>query len=199
MARNIRFGRGWAFAGSIALQTEEPGRLSVTWRGGHCQGPITNDFLLEARGFRQHFIHAPASAPELIVEPALHDELFLVAFLYQRDTGNLDGYYAVDCGTEFTHAACDCSPHLTRILAPVTWVGWPWRWSIIVNRHAASGFLPRARVRSGAYLNEEKALPLWRTRPRFSLPLLGSFGAKDIDCDLSRVGPHDIEGPSCMR
>jgi LysR family transcriptional regulator, flagellar master operon regulator len=151
---------GLGFRWLDALQTEMP-ELSVHAEVG-MPDRITR-FLVEGV-VQAGLLYTPQLRPGLIVEPALDDELILVATYSDATLERLPGYVAVDWGAEFTHALAIALPHLTdsgrsMALGALTM-------EYVVNRRSAA-FLPARSVTR--FLNEEK-LHLVADAPRFPYP-----------------------------
>ncbi|MGY9039462.1 LysR family transcriptional regulator [Sulfitobacter sp. BSw21498] len=167
---------GLGFRWLDALQTRMP-ELSVHGEVG-MPDRITR-FLVEGV-VQAALLYTPQLRPGLIVEPALDDELILVASYPNATLENLDGYVAVDWGPEFTHALAIALPHLTDSGQSLALGALAMEY--IVNRHAA-GFLPARSVRR--YLNEEK-LYIVADAPRFHYPSWIVW-REDIDADLAEL------------
>lgn len=143
-----------------AMQAGMPG-LSV-----HCELGMSDRimrFLVEGV-IQAALLYTPQLRPGLIVEPALDDELILVAS-WPEATLDLDAeYVSVDWGPEFTHALAIALPHLTdsgrsMALGALTM-------DYIVNRRAAA-FLPARAVKR--YLDAGR-LHIVADAPRFPYP-----------------------------
>lgn len=109
-------------------------------------------------------LYTPQLRPGLIVEPALDDELILVASFPGATLDLKKEYVNVDWGPEFTHALAIALPHLTdsgRSMALGSLAA-----EYIVHRHAA-GFLPARSVKR--YLDAGK-LHIVADAPRFPYP-----------------------------
>lgn len=143
-----------------ALQTKMP-ELSIHAELG--MGDRITRFLVEGV-VQAALLYTPQLRPGLIVEPALDDELILVAS-YPGATLDLKGdYVAVDWGPEFTHALTIALPHLTdsgRSMALGALAA-----EYIVNRRAAA-YLPARAVKR--YMDARK-LYLVADAPRFPYP-----------------------------
>lgn len=109
-------------------------------------------------------LYTPQLRPGLVVEPALDDELILVASYPGAPLDLKKDYVAVDWGPEFTHALAIGLPHLTdsgRSMALGALSA-----EYIVNRRAAA-YLPARSVRR--YLDAGK-LHIVADAPRFPYP-----------------------------
>ncbi|SEL35741.1 LysR family transcriptional regulator [Pacificibacter marinus] len=167
---------GLGFHWLDALQAEMP-ELSVHAEMGTADR-ITR-FLVEGV-VQAALLYTPQLRPGLIVEPALDDELILVASYSGATLETLTDYVAVDWGPEFTHALATALPHLTdsgrsMALGALTM-------EYIVNRHAAA-FLPARSVRR--YLNANK-LYIVADAPRFPYPSWVVW-RDDLDDDLAQL------------
>ncbi len=173
---------GLGFRWLDALQTTMP-ELSV-----HAEVGMTDRitrFLVEGV-IQAALLYTPQLRPGLIVEPALDDELILVASYPDATLDNLTDYVSVEWGPEFTHALAVALPHLTdsgRSLA----LG-ALSMEYIVNRRAA-GFLPARSVKR--YLSEEK-LHIVADAPRFPYPSWVVW-RDDIDEELAELARSTLK------
>lgn len=143
-----------------AMQTGMPG-LSV-----HCELGMSDRimrFLVEGV-IQAALLYTPQLRPGLIVEPALDDELILVASWPGATLDLGQAFVSVDWGPEFTHALAIALPHLTdsgrsMALGALTM-------DYIVNRRAAA-FLPARAVKR--YLDAGR-LHIVADAPRFPYP-----------------------------
>lgn len=125
-------------------------------------------------------LYTPQLRPGLIVEPALDDELILVASYPDGSVADKKDYVAVDWGPEFTHALAIAVPHLTdsgRSMALGALVT-----EYIVNRRA-SAYLPARAVQR--YLSSGK-LHVVADAPRFPYPSWLVL-REDLDEDLAAL------------
>lgn len=125
-------------------------------------------------------LYTPQLRPGLIVEPALDDELVLIASYRDASLEDKKEYVAVDWGPEFTHALAIAVPHLTdsgRSMALASLVA-----EYIVNRRAMA-YLPARSVR--AYLKSGK-LHIVAKAPRFPYPSWLVL-REDLDEDLATL------------
>ena len=159
-----------------ALQSQMP-ELSIHTEVG-MPDRITR-FLVEGV-VQAALLYTPQLRPGLIVEPALDDELILVAS-YQGATLDLKAdYVAVDWGPEFTHALAIGLPHLTdsgRSMALGALAA-----EYIVNRRAAA-YLPARSVKR--YMDIGK-LHLVADAPRFHYPSWVVW-REDLDEDIAAL------------
>lgn len=110
-------------------------------------------------------LYTPQLRPGLIVEPALDDELVLVASWPEADLDRLaPDYVFADWGPEFTHAHAIALPHLANPGRSMTLGSLAGEY--IVHRHAAA-YLPARSVRR--YLDTGK-LHVVTDAPRFEYP-----------------------------
>lgn len=132
-------------------------------------------------------LYTPQLRPGLVVEPALDDELILVAS-YPGATLDLQGeYVAVDWGPEFTHALTIALPHLTdsgRSMALGALA-----MDYIVNRRAAA-YLPARAVRR--HLDAGK-LHVVAEAPRFAYPAWVIY-RDDLDPEIAGVARATLAG-----
>lgn len=132
-------------------------------------------------------LYTPQLRPGLIVEPALDDELILVAS-YPGATLDLKReYVAVDWGPEFTHALAIGLPHLTdsgRSMALGALAA-----EYIVNRRAAA-YLPARSVKR--YMDAGK-LHLVADAPRFPYPSWVVW-REDLDEEIAAVARSTLAG-----
>ncbi|TDE34777.1 LysR family transcriptional regulator [Antarcticimicrobium sediminis] len=122
-------------------------------------------------------VYTPQLRPGLIVEPALNDELILVASYAGATLDDKKDYVAVDWGPEFTHALTISLPHLTdsgRSMALGSLAT-----EYIINRRA-SAYLPARSVRR--YL-DRGILHRVANAPRFPYPSWVVW-RDDLDDDL---------------
>jgi DNA-binding transcriptional LysR family regulator len=125
-------------------------------------------------------LYTPQLRPGLIVEPAIDDELILVASYPDATVDLKKEYVAVDWGPEFTHALTVSLPHLTdsgRSMALGSLAA-----EYIVNRHAAA-YLPARSVKR--YLDAGN-LYLVADAPRFPYPSWVVW-RDDLDEDIMDV------------
>lgn len=166
-----------------AMQTEMP-ELSV-----HCEVGMTNRimrFLVEGV-IQAALLYAPQLRPGLIVEPALDDELVLVASWPGATLDLGDAFVSVEWGPEFTHALAIALPHLTdsgRSMALGALV-----MEYIVNRRAAA-YLP---VRSAKRYLDAGKLHLVADAPRFPYPSWVIW-RDDIPDDLAALARRTLNG-----
>ncbi len=136
-------------------------------------------FLVEG-AVQAALMYTPQLRPGLIAEPALDDELILVAS-YPGATLDLKrDYVSVDWGPEFTHALALNLPHLTdsgRSMALGALAA-----DYIVNRKAAA-YLPARTVKR--YMDAKK-LHLVADAPRFPYPSWVVW-REDLDADIAAV------------
>tara|TARA_R110002073_G_scaffold89867_1_gene212631 strand:+ start:130 stop:726 length:597 start_codon:yes stop_codon:yes gene_type:complete len=144
-------------------------------------------YLVE-RVVQAALLYTPQLRPGLIVEPALDDELILVASYPGATLDIKTEYVAVDWGPEFTHALAIALPHLTdsgRSLALGALAA-----EYIVNRRAAA-FLP---ARSAKRHLDSERLHIVADAPRFPYPSWVVW-RDDLDPDVARVARttlHDV-------
>jgi DNA-binding transcriptional LysR family regulator len=166
-----------------AMQTEMP-ELSV-----HCEVGMTDRimrFLVEGV-IQAALLYAPQLRPGLIVEPALDDELVLVASWPGATLDLGDAFVSVEWGPEFTHALAIALPHLTdsgRSMALGALV-----MEYIVNRRAAA-YLPARSAKR--YLDAGK-LHLVTDAPRFPYPSWVIW-RDDIPDDLAALARRTLNG-----
>lgn len=166
-----------------AMQTEMP-ELSV-----HCEVGMTDRimrFLVEGV-IQAALLYAPQLRPGLIVEPALDDELVLVASWPGATLDLGDAFVSVEWGPEFTHALAIALPHLTdsgRSMALGALV-----MEYIVNRRAAA-YLPARSAKR--YLDAGK-LHLVADAPRFPYPSWVIW-RDDIPDDLAALARRTLNG-----
>ncbi|KIN72155.1 LysR family transcriptional regulator [Sulfitobacter guttiformis] len=131
-------------------------------------------------------MYTPQLRPGLIAEPALDDELILVAS-YPDATMDLGQHYvSVDWGPEFTHALALNLPHLTdsgRSMALGAMAA-----DYIVNRKAAA-YLPARTVKR--YMEQNK-LHLVADAPRFPYPSWVVW-RDDIEPDIAAVAKSALK------
>ena len=130
-------------------------------------------------------LYTPQLRPGLIVEPALDDELILVASYPDATLEMKQEYVAVDWGPEFTHALAMALPHLTdsgRSMSLGALAG-----EYIVNRRAAA-FLPARSVKS--YLDAGK-LHIVADAPRFPYPSWVVW-RDDLPKDIAQVARETL-------
>ncbi len=143
-----------------ALQIEMPG-LSV-----HCELGMSDRlmrFLVEGV-IQAALIYTPQLRPGLTAEPALEDELILVASWPDATPDLGDAFVSVDWGPEFTHALATALPHLTDAGRSMALGALAMEY--IVNRRAAA-YLPARSARR--YIDEGK-LYIVAEAPRFAYP-----------------------------
>ncbi len=159
-----------------AMQAEMP-ELSIHTELGMTDR-ITR-FLVEGV-IQAALLYTPQLRPGLVAEPALDDELILVAS-YPGATVDLGrDYVNVDWGPEFTHAVAIALPHLTdsgRSMALGALAA-----EYIVNRRAAA-FLPARSVKR--YLDADR-LHIVADAPRFPYPSWVVW-RDDLDSDLAAL------------
>lgn len=130
-------------------------------------------------------LYTPQLRPGLIAEPALDDELILVAS-YEGATLDLKkDYVSVDWGPEFTHALALNLPHLTdsgRSMGLGALAA-----DYIVNRRAAA-YLPARTVKR--YMDDKK-LHLVADAPRFPYPAWVVW-REDLEEDLAQVARKSL-------
>lgn len=125
-------------------------------------------------------LYTPQLRPGLIVEPALDDELILVASYRDATADDRREYVSVDWGPEFTHALAIAMPQLTdsgRSMALGALSA-----EYVVNRRALA-YLPARSVKR--YLDAGK-LHIVADSPRFPYPAWVVW-RDDIDEDLLAV------------
>jgi len=166
-----------------SMQTEMP-ELSV-----HCELGMSDRlmrFLVEGV-VHAALLYTPQLRPGLIAEPALDDELVLVASYPNATLDLVDTYVAVDWGPEFTHALTVALPHLTdsgRSMALGALA-----MDYIVNRRAAA-YLPARSVKR--HLDAGK-LHIVADAPRFPYPSWVIY-RDDIDPDLAALARRTLAG-----
>ncbi|ASM72491.1 MULTISPECIES: LysR family transcriptional regulator [Roseobacteraceae] len=173
---------GLGFRWLDSLQTEMP-ELSIHAEVGS-PDRITR-FLVEGI-VQAALLYTPQLRPGLIVEPALDDELILVASYPDASLERLLGYVSVDWGPEFTHALAFALPHLidsgrSMALGALTM-------EYVVNR-CASAFLPARSVKR--YLDNGK-LHLVADAPRFPYPSWVVLRA-DLTPDLAELAGRTLK------
>ncbi|MGB5863692.1 MAG: LysR family transcriptional regulator, partial [Sulfitobacter sp.] len=132
-------------------------------------------------------LYTPQLRPGLIAEPALDDELVLVASYPNATLDLKDTYVAVDWGPEFTHALTIALPHLTdsgRSMALGALA-----MDYIVNRRAAAYVPARSAKR---HLDAGK-LHIVADAPRFPYPSWVIY-RDDIDKDLAELARRTLAG-----
>ena len=173
---------GLGFRWLDALQVEMP-RLSVHAEMG-MPDRITR-FLVEGV-VQAALLYTPQLRPGLIVEPALDDELILVASYPDASLEKLSGYVSVNWGPEFTHALALALPHLTdsgrsMALGALTM-------EYVVNRRSVA-FLPARSVRR--HLDDGK-LYIVADAPRFAYPSWVVW-REDLDEDLAALARKTLK------
>lgn len=144
-----------------SMQMEMP-ELSV-----HCELGMSDRIM---RFLVQGVIHAallytPQLRPGLIAEPALDDELILVASWPDATLDLGSAFISVDWGPEFTHALAIALPELTDLVGRWRWVPWPWTMlSIARQRPSCQPGLSNVILMLVAYT-------LWPKRHDFPTPL----------------------------
>ena len=173
---------GLGFRWLDALQAEMP-ELSVHAEVG-MSDRITR-FLVEGV-VQAALLYTPQLRPGLIVEPALDDELILVASYSNANLDRLSGYVSVDWGPEFTHALALALPHLTdsgrsMALGALTM-------EYVVNRRSVA-FLPARSVTR--YLDDRK-LHIVADAPRFPYPSWVVW-RDDLDPELAALARKTLK------
>ena len=164
-----------------AMQAEMP-ELSV-----HCEVGMSDRimrFLVE-RVIQAALLYTPQLRPGLIVEPALDDELILVASFPDATLDLGDAFVSVDWGPEFTHALTVALPNLTdsgRSMALGALAV-----DYIVNRKAAAYVPARSAKR---HLDAGK-LHLVADAPRFPYPAYVIW-RDDIPDDLAALAKRTL-------
>ena len=164
-----------------AMQAEMP-ELSV-----HCEVGMSDRimrFLVE-RVIQAALLYTPQLRPGLIVEPALDDELILVASFPGATLDLGDAFVSVDWGPEFTHALTVALPNLTdsgRSMALGALAV-----DYIVNRKAAAYVPARSAKR---HLDAGK-LHLVADAPRFPYPAYVIW-RDDIPDDLAALAKRTL-------
>ena len=143
-----------------ALQTTMP-TLSVRAEVG--MPDRMTRFLIEGV-VQAALLYTPQLRPGLVVEPALDDELILVASFSEATVDMSDAYVAVDWGPEFIHAQTAALPHLNN--AGVTMALGALAGDYIVNRRAMA-YLP---ARAAKRRLDAGALHIVADAPRFPYP-----------------------------
>lgn len=136
-------------------------------------------FLVEGM-VQAALLYTPQLRPGLIVEPALDDELILVASYPGATVDMQRDYVAVDWGPEFTHALAINLPHLTDSGRSMALGALAMEY--VVNRRAAA-YLPARSVRR--HLNAGK-LHVVADAPRFPYPSWVVY-RDDLDEDIAEI------------
>ncbi|KIN70213.1 putative HTH-type transcriptional regulator, lysR family [Sulfitobacter noctilucicola] len=174
--QQIAIPEGYSRALSIGAQYSLWPRLGFRWIDAmqaampelsvHCEVGMTDRitrFLIEGV-IQAGILYTPQLRPGLIVEPAIDDELILVASYPDATLDIKECYVAIDWGPEFTHALAIALPELTdsgRSMALGSLA-----MDYIVNRRAA-GFVPARSAKR--YLDAGK-LHIVSEAPRFPYP-----------------------------
>ncbi|WP_076451278.1 LysR family transcriptional regulator [Roseivivax lentus] len=164
---------GLGFRWMDAMQAEMP-ELSV-----HCELGMSDRiirFLVEGV-IQAALLYTPQMRPGLVVEPAIDDELVLVASWPDATLDLGKAFISVDWGPEFTHALAIAIPDLTDSGRSMALGGLAMEY--IVNRRAAA-YLPARSVKR--YLDAGK-LHLVANAPRFPYPAYVIW-REDIPADL---------------
>jgi DNA-binding transcriptional LysR family regulator len=164
-----------------AMQLEMP-ELSV-----HCELGMSDRimrFLVEGV-IHAALLYTPQLRPGLIAEPALDDELVLVASYPDATLDLKDTYVAVDWGPEFTHALTIALPHLTDAGRSMALGALAMEY--IVNRRAAA-YLPARTAKR--HLDAGK-LYIVADAPRFPYPSWVIW-RNDIDEDLAALARRTL-------
>lgn len=164
-----------------AMQLEMP-ELSV-----HCELGMSDRimrFLVEGV-VHAALLYTPQLRPGLIAEPALDDELVLVASYPDATLDLKDTYVAVDWGPEFTHALTIALPHLTDAGRSMALGALAMEY--IVNRRAAA-YLPARTAKR--HLDAGK-LYIVADAPRFPYPSWVIW-RNDIDEDLAALARRTL-------
>lgn len=164
-----------------AMQLEMP-ELSV-----HCELGMSDRimrFLVEGV-IHAALLYTPQLRPGLIAEPALDDELVLVASYPDATLDLKDTYVAVDWGPEFTHALTIALPHLTDAGRSMALGALAMEY--IVNRRAAA-YLPARTAKR--HLDAGK-LHIVADAPRFPYPSWVIW-RNDIDEDLAALARRTL-------
>ena len=159
-----------------AMQTKMPA-LSV-----HCELGMSDRimrFLIEGV-IQAALLYTPQLRPGLIVEPALEDELILVASYPDATLDLGDSFVSVDWGPEFTHALAIALPNLTDSGRSMALGALAMEY--IVNRKAAA-YLPARSAKR--YLDAGK-LHIVAEAPRFHYPVYVVW-RDDIPEDLATL------------
>ncbi len=125
-------------------------------------------------------LYTPQLRPGLVVEPALDDELIMVASFREATLDMKRDYVAVDWGPEFTHAQTAALPHLTN--TGVTMSLGALAGDYIVNRRAIA-YLPARAAKRRLDAGE---LHIVADAPRFPYPSWLVM-RDDIEDDLAAV------------
>lgn len=164
-----------------AMQTEMP-ELSV-----HCELGMSDRimrFLVEGV-LQAALVYTPQLRPGLEVEPALDDELILVASWPDATLDLGTAFVSVDWGPEFTHALALALPHLTDSGRSMALGALAMEY--IVNRRAAA-YLPARSVKR--YLDSGK-LHLVADAPRFPYPAWVIW-REDLPADLAALARRTL-------
>ena len=125
-------------------------------------------------------LYTPQLRPGLIVEPALDDDLILVASYEGAGLGDKKEFVSVDWGPEFTHALAMALPHLTDSGCSMALGSLAAEY--VVNRRAMA-YLPARSVRR--YMDDGK-LHIVADAPRFHYPSWVVW-RDDLDEDLAAL------------
>lgn len=195
--QQIAIPEGYSRALSIGAQYSLWPRLGFRWHDAmqaempelslHCELGMSDRimrFLIEGV-IQAALSYTPQLRPGLIVEPALEDELILVASYPDATLDLGDAFVSVDWGPEFTHALAIALPRLTdsgrsMALGALTM-------EYIVNRHAAA-YLPARSARR--YLDSGN-LHLVAEAPRFHYPAYVVW-RDDIPEDLAELARRTL-------
>lgn len=197
--QQIAIPEGYTRAISIGAQYSLWPRLGFRWMDAmqeqmpelsiHAELGMTDRitrFLVEGV-IQAALLYTPQLRPGLIVEPALDDELVLVASYPDATLDMKQNYVAVDWGPEFTHALAISLPHLTdsgRSMALGALA-----MDYIVNRKAAA-YLPARSVKR--HMDAGK-LHLVADAPRFPYPSWMIY-RDDLDEDIAALARTTLAG-----
>lgn len=172
-----RLGFGWM----DAMQAEMP-ELSV-----HCELGMSDRimrFLVEGV-IQAALLYTPQLRPGLLVEPALDDELVLVASFPGATLDLEEVFVSVDWGPEFTHALAVALPHLTDSGRSMALGALAMEY--VANRRAAAYIPARSAKR---HLDSGK-LHLVADAPRFPYPAYVVW-RDDIPDDLAALAKKTL-------
>ncbi|MCX7561590.1 LysR family transcriptional regulator [Sulfitobacter sp. F26204] len=172
---------GLGFRWIDALQAEMP-ELSVHAELGMADR-ITR-YLMEGV-VQAALLYTPQLRPGLVAEPALDDELILVASYPDASLDLQKNFVTVDWGPEFTHALAIALPHLTDSGRSMALGALAMEY--IVNRRAAA-FLP---ARSAKRHLDNGRLHLVAEAPRFPYPSWVVW-RDDLDDDLVNLARRTL-------
>ncbi|KHA51300.1 LysR family transcriptional regulator [Sulfitobacter geojensis] len=195
--QQISIPEGYSRALSIGAQYSLWPRLGFRWMDAmqlempelslHCELGMSDRimrFLVEGV-IHAALLYTPQLRPGLIAEPALDDELVLVASYPDATLDLKDTYVAVDWGPEFTHALTIALPHLTDAGRSMALGALAMEY--IVNRRAAA-YLPARTAKR--HLDAGK-LHIVADAPRFPYPSWVIW-RNDIDEDLAALARRTL-------